>query len=104
YRTLPLADLPTEKLRNYGGSALSQADYGARLDTADWQVLDRVQTEGTDLRQPDIGSLRILGAGLQARFRGAIARRDYDSAISTAKTMFALARHLGDNPTLQANL
>ena len=46
---MPLKDLPAEKLRNYGGSALTQADWGARLDTADWQVLDRVQTGGTDL-------------------------------------------------------
>src|SRR5207302_1369969 len=95
YRAMPLADLPGEKLRGYGGSALTQADYGARLDTPDWQVLDRVQSEGTDLRQPEIASLRILGQSLQVRFRGEVARRDFDAAIVTAKTMFRLARHLG---------
>src|SRR5947199_6643110 len=29
-RTMPLTDLPAEQLRNYGGNALTQADWGAR--------------------------------------------------------------------------
>ena len=37
------------------------------------------------------------------RFRGEVARKDFDDAIRTAKTMFALARHLGEYPTLAAN-
>lgn len=60
YQTMPLKDLPADKLRTYGGSALTQADWGARLDTADWQVLDRVQNEGTDLVLPELSSLRRL--------------------------------------------
>ncbi|MBN9121638.1 MAG: hypothetical protein J0I06_21245, partial [Planctomycetes bacterium] len=99
-RTMPLKDLPKYELRNYGGSATSQADYGARLDTCDWQALDRVQTEGPDLRLPELPPLRELGVALQVRFRGEIARGDFDDAIRTAKTMLALARHLGEYPTL----
>jgi hypothetical protein len=104
YRSMPLAELPADKLRQYGGAALTQADWGARLDTPDWQVLDRVQTEGTDLLLPELGSLRILAAGLQVRFRGEVARREFGNATGTAKTMFALARHLGEHPTVAANL
>jgi hypothetical protein len=104
YQTLPLKELPADQLATYGGSALTQADYGARLDTPDWQVLDRVQTEGTSLRLPDLGPLRILGEGLRVRFRGALARRNYDDAVRTAKTLFALSRHLGEHPTVAANL
>ena len=103
YRTMPLKDLPIDKIRNYGGSALTQADWGARLDTPDWQVLDRVRSESTDLQLPEIRSLRILAAALQVRFRGEVARRDFDAAIVTAKTMFAFARHLGECPTLEAS-
>jgi hypothetical protein len=103
YRTMPLKDLPLDRIRNYGGSALSQADWGARLDTPDWQVLDRVQSETTDLRLPELGSLRMLAAALQVRFRGEVARRDFDAAIATAKTMFAFVRHLGDCPTPEAS-
>src|SRR5215212_1395686 len=42
YRTEPLSVLASRKLGGYGGSALTQADYGARLETPDWQVLDRL--------------------------------------------------------------
>jgi hypothetical protein len=103
YRTMPLAELPAQELRGYGGSATSQADWGARLDTPDWQVTDRVQTEGTDLRLPEVDSMRLLGMALQVRFRGEAARRDFDDAVRTAKTMLALARHLGEHPTTAAN-
>src|SRR5262249_10970424 len=35
---MPLAELPAQERRGYGGSATGQADWGARLDTPDWQV------------------------------------------------------------------
>src|SRR5438876_1296245 len=60
YLAMPLAELPAEKLRQYGGSALQQADWAARLDTPDWLLLQRVQAEGLDLRLPELGPLRIL--------------------------------------------
>jgi hypothetical protein len=107
YRTAPLAQLRKEKVRTYGaavGSALREADWGARLDTPDWQVLERVQTEGSDLRLPELGPLHVLAAALQVRFRGEVAEAQWDDAIRTAKTMFALARHLGEHPTGAGNL
>jgi hypothetical protein len=104
YLTMPLTELPADKLRDYGGSALTQADWGARLDTPDWGVLDRVRAEGTDLTQPELASLKILGAGLRVRFRGEVAGRRFGDAIGTAKTMLALARHLGEHPTTEGNL
>src|SRR5262249_39386089 len=36
--------------------------------------------------------------------RGQVAGRHFDDAIGTAKTMFALARHLGEYPAEAANL
>src|SRR5262249_3548212 len=104
YRSMPLAELPAEKLRSYGGYALTQADWGARLDALDWQVLQRVQIEGLNLRLPELGPLRILPQGLQVRFRGESARREFADAVRTAQTMFALARHLGEHPTVAGNL
>jgi hypothetical protein len=103
YRAMPLADLPAGQLRGYGGSALTQADFGARLDTPDWDALQRVQGGGTDLRLSELGPLRILSWGLQVRFRGEVAGRHFDDAVRTAKTMFALARHLGECPVGAAN-
>ena len=34
YQTMPLAELPVNKLRDYGGYALRQADWAARLDAS----------------------------------------------------------------------
>ncbi|MFL5245012.1 MAG: hypothetical protein ACJ8FY_23165 [Gemmataceae bacterium] len=104
YLSMPLADLPVDKLRQYGGSALRQADWAARLDTPDWQLLRQVQKEGMDLPLLELGRLQLLGPALQVRFRGEVAGRRFDDAVRTAKTMFALARHLGEHPTESANL
>ncbi len=103
YQSMTLKELAREPLQNYGGSALTQADWGARLDTCDWQVLDRVQTEGPDLRLPELAPLHLLALSLQIRFRGEVSRGDFDSALRTAKTMFGLARHLGDYPAMAAS-
>src|SRR5258708_1029724 len=91
YLSLPLAELPVEKLRQYGGSALRQADWAARLDTPDWQLLEHVQKAGMDLPLLELGRLQLLGPALQVRFRGEGAGRRFNGAIRTAKTRVALA-------------
>ena len=88
---------------NYGGHALRQADWAARLDTVDWQVLPRIQSEGLEVSQPELEPLLVLARALQVRFRIEIAAEHYDDAIRTVKTLLAFARHLGDNPTEKAN-
>jgi hypothetical protein len=103
FRSMPLSELPVKDLRNYGGHALQQADWGARLDCPDWAILQRVQEGDTSLRMPELEPLRILGWALQVRFRGAVAERRFDDATRVAKTMFALARHLGMCPAGAAN-
>ncbi len=57
-----------------------------------------------DLPLLELGRLQLLGPALQVRFRAEVAGRRFDDAVRTAKTMFALARHLGDHPTESANL
>src|SRR5947207_8132713 len=84
YLSMPLAELPADKLRQYGGVALTQADWAARLDTPDWQILQRLQTDGLDLLVPEVGQLRILAEALQVRFRAQVAGRHFDEAVSTA--------------------
>ncbi len=103
YREMPLAELAKEGIANYGGNALSQADWGARLESQDWDSIRKVQTEGADLRLPEMSAFRVLAIALQVRLRGEVARGEYDDAIRTAKTMFAFARHLGDHPTRAGN-
>lgn len=104
YLALPLAELPLDKLRDYGGFALRQADWAARMDTLDWQNYQRVQDGGMGQVPPEVGPLQLLGSALRVRFRAEVAGRRFDDAIRTAKTMFALSRHLGEHPSEVANL
>jgi hypothetical protein len=104
YLSMPLSELPAKELREYGRNALWQADWAARMDSLDWEATQRVQTDGLDVAVPEVAPMRLLATALQVRFRGQVAGRYYDDAIRTAKTMFALGRHLGEHPTPAANL
>jgi hypothetical protein len=89
---------------NLSRAALRQADRAARMDKPDWQILPKLRTDGIGLLLPDLQKMRLLAAGLQARFRDEVALRRFDEALVTAKTMFALSRHLGEHPTLIGDL
>jgi hypothetical protein len=105
WQVMPLRDLPLKEMRYYTGRGpLAQADYAARLDTPNWQILAKVKSEGLSLLLPDIQQLRMLASALKVRFRIEVAEKRFDDAIRTAKTMFALSRHLGEHPTLIGNL
>jgi hypothetical protein len=104
YEVMPLGELPAEKLRQYGGSILRQADWAARLDAVDWQALERIQNGGMESLADELGPLQDLAAVLHVRFRAEVAAKHFDDAVRTAKTMFALARHLGEHPTEVADL
>lgn len=109
YLTMPLSQLVTEKVRNYGGGALygkgplNQVDWAARLNALDWEMVGRLETEGRELALPELGPLGLLGPNLQVRLRIEVAGRRYEEAVYTVKTMFALARHLGEYPAEAAN-
>jgi hypothetical protein len=104
YQAMPLAELPADELRDYGGFALRQADWAARLDAVDWQAVQQLQDGGVEALPGELGPLQLLATALQVRFRGEVAGRRFDDAVRTAKTMFALGRHLGEHPTAVANL
>jgi hypothetical protein len=95
--TMPLKDLPIKELRGYG---VRQVDYAARLDTPDWQILLKMRRDGFRTLLPDVQAMRRLAEVLKVRFRADVAERRFDDALVTAKTMFALSRHLGQHPTL----
>jgi hypothetical protein len=85
-------------------AALRQADRAARMDKPDWQVLPKIKTDGVNLLLPDVQKVRTLATALQGRFRDEIALRRFDDALVTAKTMFAMSRHMGEHPTLIGGL
>ena len=45
----------------------SEADWAARLDNPDWQVLLKVKTEGVGLLIPDVQEVRSLANPLKLR-------------------------------------
>ena len=102
--SMPLKELPAQDLRNYGGFALTQADWAARLDVPDWQILQKLRVDGNYLLLPDIQEMRLLVGALKVRFRAEVAVGRFDDAIRTAKTLFAMSRHLSEHPTLIADL
>ena len=105
WQTMPLHDLPVKEMAYYSRRPpLRYADYAARLDTPDWQILLQMKSEGPALLLPDIQGLRELAGALKVRFRAEVAERRFDDAVYTAKTMFALSRHLGEHPTLIGEL
>lgn len=104
YQTMPLAELPRDQLRDYGGAALRQADWAARLDALDWQDLPGIQEGGLEQLPPEVGPLQVLAESLHVRLRAEVAGRRFDDASRTAKTLFALSRHLGEYPSEVANL
>jgi hypothetical protein len=101
---MPLKELPAQDLKEHGRFALSQVDWAARLDNPDWQVLLKLKADGIELLLPEVQQIRSLARALQVRFRTEIAQRHFDDAIRTAKTMFAISRHLGEHPTLIGDL
>ncbi len=105
YQTMPLAELPVDKLRHYGGFVAASRRTGRPgWMQLDWQTLERIQNGGMETLADELGPLQDLAAALQVRFRAEVAGRHFDDAIGTAKTMFALARHLGEHPTEVADL
>src|SRR5262249_51260789 len=61
-------------------------------------------TDGVNLLLPDVQQLRTLASALKVRFRAEVALGRFDDALRTARTMFALSRHMGEHPTLIGDL
>lgn len=100
----PLSDIKPGSLKGYGGSATRQADFAARLEYADWNLLPQMREQGYNLLLPEVQQMRMLAGALVVRGRGQIVDKDYDGAVGTLKTLFALSRHLGEHPTIITGL
>ncbi len=102
--TKPLEELPAQELPYDGRFELRQIDWAARLDAPDWQVLRKLKADGIGVQLHDVQAIRAMNRALQVRFRAEIAQGRFDDAIRTAKTLFAMSRHLGEHPTLVGDL
>jgi hypothetical protein len=101
WRHTPPKDLPRQEVAPLVNSyPFTQLDLGARRRQCDWQLEEEARKEGVALRLPDVHSFRNLGSQLAVRARLEIAEGHFDRAVYTLQTGFALARHLGEGPTL----
>ena len=64
----------------------------------------KLKTDGVALLLPDVQQIRPLANAIQVRLRAEVGLRRFDDAIRTAKTMFAISRHMSEHPTLIGNL
>lgn len=100
----PLKELPLDKLRDYGKGLAAQAHFAARLDAPDWLTLLKLKQDGIALLIPEVQKMRDVAHVLTRRLRVEIADGRLDDALHTTKTLFALARMLGEHPTLIGDL
>jgi hypothetical protein len=101
---MPFKDLPLKEVRAAANRIRPQIDYAARLNHADWQALLPLREQGYRLPIPEVQQIRSLAVVLLVRFRADVAERNFDDALFTAKTLLALARHMGEHPTLIGDL
>jgi hypothetical protein len=108
WQTMPLKELPLAETHKFGYSKgagpLRYADEASRMERIDWQLLHRIRRDGIRLLLPELQQLRTLASALQVRFRVELAEGRLDDALTTIRTLFALARNVGDHPTLIGNL
>lgn len=103
YQSMTLAEISAAKIRGYGGNALRQADRAARMEGIDWQSGPLVQAGHLEETPAELGPLEVLALALNVRLRAEVSDHHYEDAVGTAKTMFALGRHLGEYPSGLAN-
>ena len=101
---MPLADLPRDLNKGYGGRMLRYADEAARMTSLDWQANQELRQNGLAALVPDVQMLRSLANALLVRLRLELRDRDYDAALGTLKTLNALACHVKQHPTLIGGL
>ena len=101
WNTLPLDEVPRdeakEKIAAFA-NALNEVVLGASRADCDWEF--DLRTEGFSLLIPEIQKCRSLSGLVQLRARLAILDGDVDEAFRWIQTGFALARHLGEGPTM----
>jgi hypothetical protein len=105
-------DLPPDRLPVAGmrkvlaaaEEALAEAECGARCDTCDWGLTERVRKDGINVVIPELGEMRNLTTLVLARMRLELADGRTRQALRTASVSLAMARHVGDSPTLIGGL
>jgi hypothetical protein len=105
WSTTPLDQLPKDGLELLVHFPwFDELDRAARMEICDWQQPLRESKNPIAIVLPEIQYSRDLCRILAARARFHIARGEYDKAIRTLQTGYALGRHVGRSPFLISGL
>ena len=100
----PLRDLSPADLKELSAFAsswmLGEVDRAARRPNYDWELTDRLRTEGIQLRMPDVQSMRMLEVLLRMRAKVELSKGEFDKAAHTVQTGLAMGRQVANGPTL----
>jgi hypothetical protein len=107
WRGGPLKDLPRKEVQallDEYRECLRLADQAARRDHCDWELPPLTFHNLGDLPLPEIQAHRQMAALLSLRCRLELAEGRFDKAVYTLQTGLAMARDVGNGPTLIHNL
>jgi len=105
WNQLAIDDPELKTLTQYGGRLVERDMYdAARMTSAEWQLWYFLRRDSYNTLLPDVQKFRVLVTVLKTRVRGEIANRNFDGALHTIKTMFALAKTMESHPTLIGSL
>jgi len=93
---MPLEELPKDGL---GFARLQDLERAARCEYCDWQLPIR-EEKFYEILLPEVGQTRQFGRMLAVKARLHIAQGNFDEAVHTLQTGYALARHVGEGQTL----
>jgi hypothetical protein len=102
---LPLQEFPSKRadfFRTWG--PMKEIDRAARTEHCDWQMTERVKAEGISMLLPDVQGFRQFGMFLAIRARQEIVAKQYDKAVYSLQSGFALSQHVNEAPILISNL
>jgi hypothetical protein len=99
WRDVPLAELRKEDVTMPTDGIESRLYHAARCESCDWQLPVR-EEEFYTIPLPEVQQTRQFGRILATRARIQIARGDFDGAVKTFQSAYALARNVAEGETL----
>jgi len=96
----PLDQMPAEFNFVKGWRMLREVDEGARRDHCDWELIPVMKRDGIGTLLPDVQGMRNIARALALRARYELAEGDIEKAVYTLQTGFAMAKHIGEGPSL----
>jgi hypothetical protein len=99
----PNKDINVAELREYLQSyrqVFRELEAGAKRDKCDWDLERRADADGIGMLLPEVQKMRELARLLSLRCRLQIAEGKIADALQDVQTGFAMARHVGEGPSL----